>query len=96
MNSSALPLDDDLVRRARRRVDMKIGFFTHLLAYVLVNGGLFLLNAAQGGERWHLWPMFGWGIGLTIHGVFTYLGLQGDGMRERMLADEIERLKGRR
>jgi len=91
-----LPLDDDLARRARKRVSMKMGFYVHLLVYVLVNAGLYLLNLVKGGGSWHLWPLAGWGIGLAIHGIVTFIGLQGDGLRERMLASEIEHLKGRR
>lgn len=32
----------DLEKAARRRVDMKIGFYTHALVFVLVNLGLFV------------------------------------------------------
>lgn len=88
--------DAELTRRAKRRVGMKLGFMTHLIVYLFVNGALVLLNAAQGGERWVHWPMFGWGIGLAIHGIVTFIGLQGDGLRDRLLAEEIERLKARR
>lgn len=90
------PTDEQIARRAKHRVDMKIGFYTHALVYVLVNLGLFGLNLYQGGPRWHAFPMLGWGLGLAIHGIVTWLGLRGDGLRERMLAQEIERLKGRR
>jgi 2TM domain len=95
MNAN-LSLDDDLTRRARKRVDMKMGFTVHLLVYLLVNAGLYLLNQVKGGGAWHVWPLAGWGVGLAIHGIVTLIGLQGDGLRERMLANEIERLKGRR
>jgi hypothetical protein len=88
--------DEELMRRAKRRVDMKMGFYMHLLVFVLVNLFLFALNTWQGGHRWHGWPLFGWGIGLAIHGIVTYLNLSGEGLRERMLADEVEKLKGRR
>jgi hypothetical protein len=96
--NTPLPMtdDDDLVRRAQKRVNMKMGFYVHLFIFVLVNGGLYLLNRLQGGTSWHMWPLGGWGLGLTIHGIVTFIGLQGDGLRERMLAAEIERLKGRR
>lgn len=30
-----------------------------------------------------------------IHGVVTFIGLQGDGLRERMLRSEVERLRQR-
>ncbi|MCB2020901.1 MAG: 2TM domain-containing protein [Burkholderiaceae bacterium] len=91
MNASTPP--DDIEARARRRVGMKMGFYIHLLVYVLVNLGLFAINMARGGEHWAIWPLAGWGLGLAIHGIVTFLNLSGEGMRERMLKDEIERLR---
>jgi len=96
MNSSVPPADGDLTSRARRRVDRKLGFYVHLLVFVLVNLGLAAVNLVDGGIRWHLWPLAWWGLGLAIHGVVTFVGLSGDGLRERMVAQEVERLKGRR
>ena len=80
--------------RARRRVGIKLGFYTHALVFVLVNLGLFAVNAATGGHRWSHFPLLGWGLGLAIHGVVSFLSLQGQGVRERMLSAEIERLSG--
>ena len=87
--------DHDLERRARRRVGMKIGFYTHALVFVLVNTGLFVVNNVTGGDRWSVWPLWGWGLGLAIHGLVTFIGLQGDGLKDRMLRDEMERLRKR-
>lgn len=84
-----------LESRAKRRVGMKLAFYVHALVYVLVNGGLYVINIASGGMRWHHWPLWGWGLGLAIHGIVTFISLQGDGLRQRMLAEEIERLKRR-
>lgn len=33
------------------------------------------------------------GLGLTIHGIVTFLSLQGDGLRDRVLQREIEALR---
>jgi hypothetical protein len=93
---STPPTDDEIERRAKRRVDQKMGFYVHALVFVLVNLGLYALNTVSGGERWSHWPLWGWGLGLAIHGAVTFLSLRGDGFRARMMADEIERLKARR
>ena len=85
--------DDELLRRARRRVDRKLGFFTHAAVFVLVNLGLWLASELSGHGHWRIWPMWGWGLGLTIHGIVTFLSLRGEGLRERMLADELQRLR---
>lgn len=93
MNDTFSAEDRDLHDRARRRVAMRTGFYIHALVFVLVNLGLFLLNGMTGGYRWSVWPLFGWGIGLAIHGLVTFLNLRGEGWRQRMLAQEIEHLK---
>lgn len=86
---------DDIETRARRRVGIKLGFYTHATVFVLVNLGLFALNTATGGARWSHFPLWGWGLGLAIHGIVTFISLRGEGVRERMLQDEIARLKRR-
>ncbi len=45
------------------------GFIMHLVAYILVNAFLIWINLSQDGYLWFYWPLFGWGIGLIIHGV---------------------------
>jgi hypothetical protein len=83
---------DSLEARARRRVARKIGFYIHAFVFVVVNLGLYALNQATGGPAWHHWPLMGWGLGLAIHGVVTFLSLQ-EGLRRRMVDQEIEALR---
>lgn len=85
--------EEDLQRRARRRVDAKIGFYIHATVFVLVNSGLAALSTLRGEPRWHLWTLAGWGLGLAIHGIVVFVRLRGEGLRERMLADEVDRLR---
>lgn len=85
--------DEERYKRAKETVDARRGFFTHLLIYVLVNAGLFLMNLLTTGEArtwWFYWPLIGWGIGVAAHGfsVFGFFGLFGRGWEER----EIKRL----
>jgi len=86
---------DDLTQRARRRVGRKLGFAIHLSVFVLVNAGLWLLGQANGHTGWPRGPLLGWGLGLAIHGVVTLFGLYGDGLRERMVAAEVQHLRDR-
>ena len=88
--------DQDLMHLARRRVKIKTGFYFHGLVYLLVNSVLLVVNLLGGGPRWHLAPLLGWGLGLAIHGLVTLLALRGDGLRERMLASELQHLRQRR
>ena len=87
--------DSSLEARARRRVGRKIGFYTHALVFILVNTGLYVFNSVIGGNRWSVWPLWGWGMGLAIHGVVTFVALNGEGLRERMLRNEMARLRKR-
>ena len=87
-----LSADDELRRRAERRVNAKLGFRAHLFAYLLVNGGLVLLNLITSpGYLWCLWVVFGWGIGLIAHGLAVYGS--GDVDRGRMVEAELARLR---
>ena len=84
---------NSLEARARRRVGRKIGFYTHALVFVLVNLGLFAINAATGDPHWARFPLMGWGLGLAIHGIVTFMALQGEGLRRSLLQREIEHLR---
>jgi hypothetical protein len=86
-------MNHDIEARARRRVGMKIGWYTHALVFVLVNAGLFAINSVTGGYRWSVWPLAGWGLGLAIHGAVVFASLRGEGLRQRLLAREIENLE---
>jgi len=62
--------------RAHARVQAIKGFYTHAIAFVVVNVALLALNALVGGGWWFYWPLIGWGIGLGLHafGVFGFGG----------------------
>ncbi len=96
MTSNVPMSEEQILRRARRRVSLKTGFMIHALVYVLVNLGLLLINLWDGGQRWHMFPLLGWGVGLAIHGIVTTIALRGEGLRERMLASEVERVRSGR
>lgn len=88
-------MDDlELQRRARKRVALKMGFATHLLVYVLVNTGLAVLSLSQG-RQWHWGSLLGWGVGLAVHGIVTLVALRGQGLRDRMVDREVQRLRER-
>ena len=107
MSTYPASLPPTLEQRARRRVALKKGFFIHLLVFVLVNAGLFMLwqgaewglGESAGWGRHHrvggFFPLWGWGLGLTIHGIVVLLRLQGEGLTQRMVEREIEALKRR-
>ena len=84
-----------LVRIARRRAGMKFGFFIHLAVFIAVNTLLFVINQrATPGLSWFAFPLGGWAIGLSAHGLAVYLSASG--LRERMVDDELRKLESRR
>lgn len=95
MNTDTDMSEARLLKMARRRVKLKMAFLVHLLVFVAVNGGLWLLSTLNGGGRWHLFPLWGWGMGLAIHGLVTLVNLQGQGLRERMVDKELQALRQR-
>ena len=50
--------------RLKRR---KVGFYSHLSSYLIVNAALLLINNFTPGHWWFQWSVLGWGIGLAFH-----------------------------
>ncbi|CAB1082530.1 hypothetical protein D1AOALGA4SA_10140 [Olavius algarvensis Delta 1 endosymbiont] len=45
----------------------KVGFYSHLWSYLIVNAALLLINNFTPGPWWFQWSLLGWGIGLAFH-----------------------------
>jgi len=98
MDSQTNGTDDrQRYKRAKAHVDALRGFYVHLLTYLLVNAGLFLLNliTRDGGGWWFYWPLFGWGIGLAAHGIstLTEFGPFGHRWEEKKIKEFMEKDK---
>jgi hypothetical protein len=87
--------EDKIRKMARHRVAAKMGFFYHLICYVLVNTLLIVIWAVTGaGYPWFLWALGGWGVGLVFHFFGVFVFLQGGGDWERRAVDkEVEKIK---
>ncbi|HEX2546694.1 MAG TPA: 2TM domain-containing protein [Ramlibacter sp.] len=89
----SLYTDEDIERIARKRTGAKLGWYVHATVFVLVNLALFAMSRHAFGERpWSVFPLFGWGLGLALHGISVFVLGAGSGLRERMLQRERERL----
>ncbi|MDN3575387.1 2TM domain-containing protein [Chitinimonas viridis] len=87
-----MPAHDALLARAKRRARQKTGFYSHAIIYLLVIGGLLLIDLLQGGGiNWAYWSAMGWGLGLLSHGAVTFFN--GAGLYERVLAHELKKLQ---
>ena len=58
---------DELRKRAKKRVDAKLGFRKHLQTYVFVNVLLAIINLVTSPHTlWFLWVVAGWGIAIAF------------------------------
>lgn len=68
------------------------GFKIHAVVYAIVMTGLIVLNSllwvyADGDFPWVVFPLVGWGLGLTLHYIFGFRGA-ADEARTRQLRVE--------
>ncbi len=45
----------------------RVGFYSHLWSYLIINGALLLIDNFTPGPWWFQWSVLGWGIGLAFH-----------------------------
>jgi hypothetical protein len=85
---------EEIEHLARRRAGAKMGWYIHACVYVLVNLALFAMSDFGFGHRhWSRFPVFGWGLGLAMHGISVFMLGKGSAFRERMVDRERERLQ---
>ena len=83
--------DEELRTKARKSVEAKVGFYVHLIVYIVVN--ILLVGIwwfTGGGFPWFIFPLFGWGIAIVIHFIGTFKGLK---YSDKMIEKEYEKLK---
>lgn len=74
---------------AKRKVETRMSFYTHLAVYILVITILTILNLTVAGDYfWVMWPMIGWGSGLIIHALSTFV-FDTTSLKERLIEKEI-------
>jgi two-component sensor histidine kinase len=88
---------EEALRRARKRVKDMRGWYMSATMYCLVIPTLWAFNLIMGGKIWAHWATFGWGFGLTVHGLSVFAGRSFFGSEwEEKKVDEImarEKLK---
>jgi len=79
--------------RAREKVQEIRGFYMHALVFVLVMSVLAYINYMSTGFPWVLFPLAGWGIGLTSHGlrVFDLIPFYGKKWEERKIREYLDK-----
>ena len=81
--------DQELRRRALISLGRRREFRIHLRVYVAVNALLVVVWAMNGGLFWPVFPILGWGLGLSLHAWQVYAAKP---ISEQEIEREIERL----
>jgi len=87
---------DESYERAKKRVEELKGFYGHLIAYIVVNVFLAIVNLlTTPGFWWFLFVTFFWGIGLVAHGlsVFMKRGIFSKDWEDRKINEYMEKEK---
>jgi hypothetical protein len=88
----------DDIQKAKKRVKSKKDFYQHLMAFVIVNFFLFLLNMLTSPfTLWFVYPTLGWGVGLAFHYVEIF-GVPGFNIlskewEEKEIDSELRKMK---
>ena len=88
--------EQELRAAARKRAEEKVGFYVHLMIYIVINAGLWALWYFTAPDQFP-WPAFVtifWGIGVVSHAIGTFFSHRyTDSLAER----EYQRMiRGRR
>ena len=82
----------DEFARAKRAASAKMAFYVHLAVYLLVNALLIAINLlTSAGHLWVQWPLLGWGTGVLVHALTTFVLPKGAGLKRRMIEREMRR-----
>jgi len=78
--------------KAKKSVEARMGFYIHLAVYLGVNTLLIILNlAVTKGYFWAMWPMIGWGTGVILHALFTFVFTGKSTLKEQMIEKEMQK-----
>jgi len=90
--------EEESYKRAKKRVGELRGFYEHLIAYVVVNIMLVIINLVTSPDAlWFYWVTVFWGIGVIWHAisVFGKRGKLGKNWEEKKIKEIMEKEKGK-
>lgn len=77
---------------AKKRVEAKMSFYTHLSIYVAVILLLLVINLLSSPSTiWFHWPMMGWGIAVVLHGFAVFVLPGRFAVTEKMIEKEMNK-----
>ena len=82
--------NQEAYKKAEKRVEAKIGFYTHLAVYITINILLIIINLITStAYLWFKWPLIGWGIGVFFHALGVFVLSRR--LKEEMIEKEMEK-----
>ena len=93
METQKTHIADKRYQKAKERVEAIKGFYGNLTAYCLVIPFLIFLNYRTTDFPWVIFPILGWGFGLTMHGMeaFGYNPLWGKRWEEKKIRELMDK-----
>jgi len=87
--------EEESYKRAKERVGELRGFYEHLIAYVVVNIMLVIINLVTSPDAlWFYWVTVFWGIGVIWHAISVY-GKLGKNWEDKKIKEIMEKEKGK-
>ncbi len=80
--------EQGILKRAKKRANAELGFYSHLTSYLSVIAMLALINIFTTRYPWFLWPALGWGIGIFSHYMAVFGGRT---LKDRYFYPAVER-----
>lgn len=82
--------NSEAYQSAKKRVEAKMGFYTHLSVYVAVILLLVIINLLTSpGAIWYHWPMLGWGAAVALHAFAVFVFPGRFAVTEKMIEKEM-------
>ena len=81
--------NDYRYQKAKKRVEEIKGFYSNLIAYLIVIPILAYVNYRTTSYIWFIFPALGWGFGVIMHGLgaFGYNPILGKNWEERKIKE---------
>jgi hypothetical protein len=85
--------EEESYKRAKKRVDELREFYEHLIAYLVVNIMLIIINLVTSPDTlWFYWVTVFWGIGVICHAISVY-GKLGKNWEDKKIKKIMEKEK---
>jgi hypothetical protein len=87
--------EEEILQKARKRVDEIKSFYSHLAVYVIFSIAFVVIWAvtSPGGYAWFIWPVGGWGVAVALHAFGTFVFNRDTKWEKRAIEKEADKIK---